>query len=88
MTPGDSLWNLCSDICTIRYASATNDHVSMKHNHPDISVHFSGYICNTREIDGFDSVLSNIDKHDIQRKSHFPFLKALKILKQTLSIAI
>lgn len=88
MTPGDSLWNLCNDICTIRCAIATNDHVSMKHNHPDISVHFSGYICNTREIDGFDSVLSNIDKHDIQRKSHFPFLKALKILKQTLSIAI
>ena len=60
-----------------RYAIATNDQFSKKHNHPGITVHLA-HTCDISQRDGFDKILPNIDKHGVQRKSQSLFLMMIK----------
>ena len=72
--PKDSLWNPGSEVCMTHYATPTNIQVLMRHIHPGKPVPQIFHICDIQQIDGCDKILPNKDMHDIQQKSHFPFL--------------
>lgn len=60
-----------------RSAIATNVQISKSRNHLCKADRLA-HICDIRRTRGFDKILPNMGKHDIQQRSQFPFL--MKIL--------